>query len=298
MNFLIFAFISLIIAHVNCQRDIGISRLCGKMSSNQAASVNGAVTPNNFGWHVRVNGLVGGNTIVGSGALINDRWVLTAASLFYDGGNTLITDIPLKYAIDAGVNDVSTPLKINENTFSQPGLGIEKVFIHPNYLPTLTASSNPFQNNLALVKLALPVRLFSQQVYPVCVPDQSSMFQSTTGLTNKNGWLTGWGATTPAALKQNKMVLLSDVDSKVSANDNIGGYALNNLAQVGANAVATFANNVDTGSPIVVLASDSNWYLYSILSTADTNSNGQTVNQRVSFYSNWIKSTVKNNTST
>jgi hypothetical protein len=296
MNFLIFAFISLIIAHVNCQRDIGISRLCGKMSSNQAASVNGAVTPNNFGWHVRVNGLVGGNPIVGSGALINDRWVLTAASLFYDGGNTLITDIPLKFTIDAGVNDVSSQLKINENTFSQPGLGIEKVFIHPNYLPALTASSNTFQNNLALVKLALPVRLFSQQVYPVCVPDQSSMFQSTTGLTNKNGWLTGWGATTPAALKQNKMVLLSDADSKTSATTNNGGYALNNLAQVGATSVATFANNVDTGSPIVVLASDSNWYLYSILSFTDTNGNG--VNQRVSFYSNWIKSTVKNNTST
>jgi hypothetical protein len=97
------------------------------------------------------------------------------------------------------------------------------------------------------------------------------MFQSTTGLTNKNGWLTGWGATTPAALKQNKMVLLSDADSKTSATTNNGGYALNNLAQVGATSVATFANNVDTGSPIVVLASDSNWYLYSILSFTDTN---------------------------
>jgi hypothetical protein len=95
------------------------------------------------------------------------------------------------------------------------------------------------------------------------------MFQSTTGLTNRNGWLTGWGATSPAALKQNKMVLLSDVDSKTSANDNNGGYALNNLSQVGATAVATFANNVDTGSPIVALASDSNWYLYSIVSTTD-----------------------------
>lgn len=96
------------------------------------------------------------------------------------------------------------------------------------------------------------------------------MFQSTTGLTNKNGWLTGWGAA-QVALKQNKMVLLSDADSKTSANTNNGGYALNNLAQVGATAVATFANNVDTGSPIVVLASDSNWYLYSILSTTDAN---------------------------
>jgi hypothetical protein len=94
------------------------------------------------------------------------------------------------------------------------------------------------------------------------------MFQSTTGQTNRNGWLTGWGTTTPT-LKQNKMVLLSDVDSKTKAND-ILSYALNNLAQVGATAVATFASNVDTGSPIVVLASDSNWYVYSIVSKADT----------------------------
>ena len=204
-----------------------------------------------------------------------------------------------QFSIDIGRNDI---YKSNTNDWSQSGLAIEKVFIHPNYLPKLNAN---FQNNIALVKLKVniyfctlfwmfktkqnkkvPVKLFSEnyQVFPVCISNETDVFQSINGLKNQIGWLTGWGSQNN--IFQNKMTLLSDTDSirlasSISQNNKVsslyfdsGSYTLNILSQVGALMDPFNTNdNVDAGSPIVVLSSvDSRFYLFGIVSVYDTKS--------------------------
>ena len=138
----------------------------------------------------------------------------------------------------------------------------------------------------SLYLLKVPVELFSEnyQVFPVCISNQSDVFQSINGLKNINGWITGWGPQNN--IFQNKMLLLSDTDSttlasRVSLNNQVsslsfvlGSYTLNILSQVGASFIGSLIqkNNVDAGSPIVVLSSvDSRFYLFGIVSVYDTN---------------------------
>jgi hypothetical protein len=132
----------------------------------------------------------------------------------------------------------------------------------------------------------VPVKLFSEnyQVFPVCISNETDVFQSINGLKNQIGWLTGWGSQNN--IFQNKMTLLSDTDSirlasSISQNNKVsslyfdsGSYTLNILSQVGALMDPFNTNdNVDAGSPIVVLSSvDSRFYLFGIVSVYDTKS--------------------------
>ena len=134
------------------------------------------------------------------------------------------------------------------------------------------------------IKKKVSVKLFSEnyQVFPVCISNQSDVFQSINGLKNINGWLTGWGPQNN--IFQNKIILLSDTDSvtlasSVSQNNKVfsldfesNSYTLNILSQVGASFGSLIEkNNVDAGSPIVVLSSvDSRFYLFGIVSVYDT----------------------------
>ena len=95
------------------------------------------------------------------------------------------------FTVDVGITDVTNANTLNANTWSQPGLALNKTVIHPNYFSSRTVSGN----NVALVQLALPVRIFQNQVFPVCIPDSfvNSILQNAVGATSKTGWLTGWG---------------------------------------------------------------------------------------------------------
>ncbi|XP_067320439.1 complement C1s subcomponent [Anolis sagrei] len=124
----------------------------------------------NFPWHVYFYSPQGG------GALISDRWIVTAAQLLDANPNPTIY---------AGLFLVG-PSALRE---ASP-LDVDHVFIHPNWT-TATEPWTNFDNDIALLRLKKPVTL-GPTISPVCLPGTSSDYDPQIGTL---GFVTGWGRT-------------------------------------------------------------------------------------------------------
>ena len=98
------------------------------------------------------------------------------------------------------------------------------------------------------------------------------------------------------------MTLLPDGDSSVTFAPVYSPNLLTQVTVSGVSAPTATTFNQDLGSPVVAQGPDSRWYLYGInnadiFTTPGLNANsvpiGSTLLQRVSFYSNWIRNTVR-----
>ncbi|XP_028568569.2 complement C1s subcomponent [Podarcis muralis] len=112
------------------------------------------------------------------GALISDRWVLTAAHVLDE------TRCPV---IHAGM------LRIGANAMegARP-LDVEATIVHPDWLEM--ANNQPrtnFDNDIALVKLAKPLTM-GPTISPICLPGASSDYDLPMGIL---GYISGWGRT-------------------------------------------------------------------------------------------------------
>nr|XP_020659840.1 complement C1s subcomponent [Pogona vitticeps] len=125
----------------------------------------------NFPWQIYFHHPRGG------GALISDRWILTAAHVVDENPN------PTVYAglLFAGSNARSK---------AKP-LVVEKTIIHPDWIRSGTELRTNFDNDIALLKLKERVTM-GPNISLICLPGRSSEYKPKTGTL---GFIAGWGQT-------------------------------------------------------------------------------------------------------
>ncbi|XP_067883111.1 complement C1r-A subcomponent-like [Heterodontus francisci] len=157
--------------------------VCGKpdhpVSKGTGRIFGGSPAPQgSFPWQVYLRSESGGRS---GGILIDHQWVLTAAHIFYPKGSAEPTKEDLaRYQVYMGNNSL-------EELVRSPSLPIEQVFLHEAY----SGESPQYYNDIALIKLAQPVRL-CQGVAPICLPTagDAALYKATL-----LGYVAGWGVT-------------------------------------------------------------------------------------------------------
>ncbi|XP_077579108.1 mannan-binding lectin serine protease 1-like [Stigmatopora nigra] len=162
---------------------------CGRPSQPLAARgkrvVGGrAAQAGNFPWQVLLSvedsGRVPPERRFGSGALLSDAWVLSAAHVLSARrrGAVAVPVDPRHVKVLAGALDRRT----------EGGLSAARVLLHPNFRPA------DFDNDIALVRLAVKVEL-GAAVRPICLP--SPQGDDPAAPPDTLGAVAGWGAAGP-----------------------------------------------------------------------------------------------------
>lgn len=156
--------------------------VCGRpvtpIAQNQEALGSSKAKPGNFPWQAFTN--IYGR---GGGALLGDRWILTAAHTIYpkDGvfiGRNRSVDVFL------GHTSIDEMLRLG----SHP---VRRVVVHPDYRPR---ESHNFDGDIALLELQRSVPL-GPGLLPVCLPKREALYRSgvwglVSGFGVDRGWLT------------------------------------------------------------------------------------------------------------
>ncbi|XP_063157920.1 serine protease 27-like [Candoia aspera] len=131
------------------QPDCGQPRISSRIVGGQDAP------DGEWPWHVSI--CLDHHPICG-GSLIDEQWVLTAASCFHRSHSTE------KYVVVLGANQL---LNLSQNVATS---NVVKLFIPPDYLGKVGSPAD-----IALLKLASPVP-FTSHILPVCLPKSSEQF--------------------------------------------------------------------------------------------------------------------------
>ncbi|XP_052863783.1 serine protease 56-like [Anopheles cruzii] len=124
--------------------------------------------PNKYSWTALLQ-YYGQNR--GSGTLINDRTVISSATII--SGMVVSIQIAVIFdAFDASASDEST----------RRPFAVARARVHPQY-----TAQNPFRNNIGLLQLVVPITI-SPSLMPICLPNNYDSFAGTEAV------LAGWGA--------------------------------------------------------------------------------------------------------
>ncbi|XP_073168239.1 complement C1r subcomponent [Lepidochelys kempii] len=161
--------------------------VCGKpdnpVTGIQRIIGGSTAPPRSFPWQAKTN-IFG----LGGGALLGDRWILTAAHTIYPkehrsetetAGRMSPAEVAKKAEVFLGHTEVN---KIHE-LGNHP---VRNVSVHPDYDPD---DENNFSGDIALIELRDPVPL-GPNLLPVCLPDASNSTFYTTGYM---GYVSGFG---------------------------------------------------------------------------------------------------------
>ncbi|KAG7225957.1 hypothetical protein INR49_018558 [Caranx melampygus] len=169
---------------------------CGRPSRSLPSQVKRIVggrtaEPGLFPWHVLLSvedlSRVPEDRWFGSGALLSESWVLTAAHVLRSQRRdpSVVPVAPEHVKVFLGLHDT------RDKRLATIRL-VEKIYLHPDFQP------NNYNNDIALLRLKERVE-FNDVVRPVCVPPLHSKDDSSTPIPNSLGVVAGWGISNPNA---------------------------------------------------------------------------------------------------
>ncbi|XP_013100071.2 chymotrypsin-1 [Stomoxys calcitrans] len=249
----------------NAKRLVG--KLTNQRDGNQGRVVGGEVAEVGFAkYQISLQGMFGGHMC--GGAIISDRWVLTAAHCVF------------------GYNPPYLRVITGTNVFYEPGATyeVQEYWTHCNY-------DNPaFHNDIALMLLTKPI-VFNERTQPISLPVKPL----------KDGdelILTGWGSTEFGSdLSENLMKLHTKFITYKKCYDSFDGEmpAMTEMLDVGH--VCTFTRDAegschgDSGGPLV-----SNGYLYGLVNWGMPCAIGlPDAHANVFYYLDWIRKVMSGN---
>ncbi|XP_056467915.1 mannan-binding lectin serine protease 1 isoform X1 [Gadus chalcogrammus] len=122
----------------------------------------------------------------GAGALLSERWVLTAAHVLHSQRRDASV-VPLEtehITVFLGLHDVRDKHRSTRRS-------VDQVLLHPDFQPL------NYNNDIALLRLDRPVR-FTGLIRPVCLPKPHGQDDWPTPLPNTLGLVAGWGISSPS----------------------------------------------------------------------------------------------------
>ncbi|KAM9812421.1 mannan-binding lectin serine protease 1-like isoform 2-T2 [Syngnathus typhle] len=166
---------------------------CGRPSRPLAVQVKRivggrAAEPGNFPWQVLLSvedtSRVPSERWFGSGALLSDTWILTAAHVVRSRRRDaqVVPVAPEHIKVVAGAVDVRDKQALAV-------LSVSQVLVHPEFRPS------DFDNDIALLKLSVKVEL-NHDVHPVCLPSPPQD-DATSPPPHSLGVVAGWGVSHP-----------------------------------------------------------------------------------------------------
>ncbi|XP_073441174.1 mannan-binding lectin serine protease 2 isoform X2 [Dendrobates tinctorius] len=254
---------------------------CGKKKTEISGRIMGGKTAKlgDFPWQVFIKN----EDSKGGGALINDKWIITAAHVVYDKK-------PHEITIKMGIINRTDP-----NAYiATPN----SVFIHPHY-----KDDDSFNNDIALIKVQKKVPL-SENIFAICLPSKDERFRvSHTGEGHKTGDVAGWGKTESS--RASRLLRYVDVDIIDQAKCKEAylkknGVVTDNMFCAGKeDGEKKDSCQGDSGGALVFKDTVSNkWFIGGIVSWGSNECGSQTlfgVYTNVRNYLDWIQATIMAN---
>ncbi|XP_075408220.1 complement C1r subcomponent-like protein [Tenrec ecaudatus] len=159
-----------------------VPAVCGRpatpITQNQKAFGSSRAQLGNFPWQAFTS--IHGR---GGGALLGDRWILTAAHTIYPK-DSIFPGKNRSVHVFLGHTNIDEMLKLGHHP-------VRHVYVHPDYRQM---ESHNFDGDIALLELQSPVAL-GPHVLPVCLPNKESLYLSglsgyVSGFGMEMGWLT------------------------------------------------------------------------------------------------------------
>ncbi|GAB6019329.1 Transmembrane protease serine 9 [Chamberlinius hualienensis] len=210
-----------------------------------------------------------------SGALIDRKWVLTAAHCLHGSA--------VGHQIKAtGFEAVAGITNLDDSIGTEQRIQVESYIINADF------DQSTLQGDIALLNLTAPFEL----KYAVEVISLPSLKQSSCCRAN----VSGWGASTPGGDTTNRLQWLEmDIISDADCQTMLAGH---NLVEA---MICTYQNgngpcDGDSGGPVVALTSNSSaYYLVGVVSWGVLcgDPSYPSVHTEVSYYVDWISQNVK-----
>uniref|UniRef100_A0A8V0ZVU6 Complement C1r n=1 Tax=Gallus gallus TaxID=9031 RepID=A0A8V0ZVU6_CHICK len=229
----------------------------------------------------------------GGGALLSDRWILTAAHTIFPKGsarnNVSLDELAKDASIFLGHSDVEQIIRMGNHP-------VHRIFIHPDYNPN---DEHNYNGDIALLELKYPVTL-GPTVLPICLPDTSN---TTFYMDGYMGYVSGFGVEKNFLSNNLKYVQLPAVsrekcqswlDSKKRENPMVFSE---NMFCAGFLREKRDTCQGDSGSAFTVLDLESGrWVATGIVSWGIGCAQGYGFYTKILGYLDWIKGIIKEDT--
>ncbi|XP_040286182.1 mannan-binding lectin serine protease 2 isoform X1 [Bufo bufo] len=215
----------------------------------------------------------------GAGALLNDRWVITAAHVIYEEN---VNNIILKMGVIIK-NDASAYKAVPEH-----------IYVHPDY-----KDDGTFKNDIALIQLQDKVPL-NEYILGICLPTKDKRFQINHAENGHNvGEVSGWGRTETSKPSKELLYVEVDIVDQAICNDaykKLNSVVTDSMFCAGKEGKDSCAG--DSGGALVIEDTVTDkWFIGGIVSWGPKKCGTAGlygVYTKVDSYLNWIEDTMKN----